>query len=137
MAAVMIQVSPSFYTNYSKDCLFSANTYEKYTVRKEYCFALQDDKMFFLLICRKEVLLKGDIKELRQKMDAFCFNYQHVGCLYTLFKYQFTVKFVPKSGQLFDTLRREAHFNHQDGGPDRMPSIAEKRILRIKHENIC
>ena len=31
MAAVMLQVSPSFYTNYSKNRLFiSANTYEKY-----------------------------------------------------------------------------------------------------------
>ena len=35
-------------------------------------------------------------------MDAFCFNYQNVDCLCTLFKYQFTGTIVVKSGQLFD-----------------------------------
>ena len=35
MAAVMIQVIPSFFTNYSENSLLiSANTYEKYIVRK-------------------------------------------------------------------------------------------------------
>ena len=37
-------------------------------------------------------------------MDAFCFNYQHLDCLYTLFKYRFGVKIVIKSGQHFDNL---------------------------------
>ena len=35
MAAVMLQVFLNFYTNYSKNNLFSANTYEKYIVVKE------------------------------------------------------------------------------------------------------
>ena len=35
MAAVMLQVIPSFYTNYSKNILFiSANTYENYILSK-------------------------------------------------------------------------------------------------------
>ena len=87
IAAVMLQVIPSFYTNYSKNGLFNtANTYDNYIVSKEYCIARHDDKMCFLPNCRYHFILIGNIKELLQKVDAFCFNYQHVDCLYTVFK---------------------------------------------------
>ena len=133
MAAVMLQVVPSFYTNYSKNSLFvSANTYEKYIVSKEYSIASHDDMMCFLPNCRYHIILIGNIKELQQKLDTFCFNYQHVDCLYTLFKYRFSGKIVLKSGQLFDILQRALHFNQQNRGVDRMPSIAKKRLLRKK-----
>ena len=99
-------------------------------VSKEYCFARHDDKMCFLPNCRYHYILIGDIKELLQKLDAFCFNFQHVDCLYTLLKYRFSSKIVLKSGQLFDNLQRAAHFNQQNRGVDRMPSIAKKRLLR-------
>ena len=136
MVAVMLQVIPSFYTNYSKNSLFiSANTYEKYIVSKEYCIAGHDDKMCFLPNCRYHILLIGNLKELLQKLDAFCFNYQHVDCLYTLFKYRFSGKIVIKSGQLFYYLQRAVHLNQQNRGVERMPSIAKKRLLRKK--NIC
>ena len=85
MAAVMLQVIPSSYTKYSKKSLFiSANTYEKYFLSKEYCIARQDDNMCFLTHCRYHIILIGNIKVFLQKLDAFCFNYQHVDCLYTL-----------------------------------------------------
>ena len=135
MAAVMLQVIPSFFTNCSKNSLFiSANTYEKYIVSKEYCIARHDDMMCFLPNCRYHIILIGNIKELLQKRDAFCFNYQHVDCLYTLFKYRFTGKIVLKSGQRFDNLQRAVDFNKQNRGVDRMPSIAKKRLLRKKYE---
>ena len=134
MAAVMLQVIPSFYTNFSKNSLFiPANTYETYIVSKEYCIAGHDDKMCFLPKCRYHKILIGNIKELLQKLDAFCFNYQHVDCLYTLVKYRFSGKIVLKSGQLFDNLQRAVHFNQQNRGVDRMPSIAKKRLLRKKY----
>ena len=136
MAAVMLQVTPSFYTIYSKNSLFtSANTYEKYTVSKEYCIVRHDDKMCFLPKCRYHILLIGHIKELLQKLDAFCFNYQHVDCLYTLLKYRFTDKIVLKSGQLFDNLQKAVHFNKQNRGVDRKPSIAKKIFLMKKFKN--
>ena len=76
MAAVMLQVIPRFYTNYSKNSLFiSANTYQKSIVSKEYCIVRHDDKMFFLPNCRYHINLIGNIKMLLQKPDAFCFNY--------------------------------------------------------------
>ena len=133
MAAVMLQVIPSFYTSYSKNSLFiSANTYEKYILSKEYCIAGHDDKMCFLPNCRYHIILIGNIRELLQKLDAFCFNYQHVVCLYTLFKYRFNGRIVIKSGQLFDYLQRAVQFNQQNRGVERMPSIAKKRLLRKK-----
>ena len=133
MAAVMLQVIPSIFTNFSKNSLnISANTYEKDIVSKEYCIAGHDDKMCFLPNCRYHIILIGNNKELLQKLHAFCFNYQHVDCLYTLFKYRFSCKIVLKSGQLFDNLQRAVHFNQQNRGVDRMLSIAKKRLLRKK-----
>ena len=135
MAAVMLQVIPSFNTNYSKNSLFiSANTYEKYIVSKEYCFARHDNTMCFLPSCRYHFSLIGYIEDLLQKLDAFCFNYQHVDCLYTLFKYRFSGKIVVKSGQFFDHWQRAVHFNQQNRGAERMPSIAKKRLLRKKYQ---
>ena len=131
----MIQVIPSFQTNYSKNSFFiSANTYDKYIVNKEYCTARHDDKMCFLPNCRYHIILIGNIKELLQKLDAFCFNHQHVDCLYTLFKYRFSGKIVVKNGQVSDNLKRAVHFNQQNRGVERMLSIAKKRLLRKKYK---
>ena len=77
----------------------------------------------------------GKIKELLQKLDAISFNYQHVDCLYTLFKYRFSGKIVLKSEQLFDNVQRAVHFNHQNRGVDRMPSI-KKETLEEKVQEI-
>ena len=135
MAAALLQVIHSFYTNYSKNSLFvSANTYEKFIVSKEFCFARHDDDMCFLPNCRYHIILIGSIKELLQKVDAFCFNYQHVDCLYKLFEYRFSDKIVIKSGQIFDKLQRAVHLNQQNRGVDKMPSIAKKRLLRKKYK---
>ena len=82
----------------------SANTNEKHILSEEYCTVRHDDKMYFLLICRYHIKLKVDIRELLQKLDAFCFNYQHVDCLYTLFKYRICGKIVVKCGQLFENV---------------------------------
>ena len=135
MTAVMLQVIPSFYANYSKNSLFiSADSYEKFVVSKENCIACHDDKMCFLPTCRYDNILIGNIKELLPKLDAFCFNYQHVDCLYTLFKYHFIGNIVIKSGQVFDNLQRAVHFYQQNRGEERMPSIAKKSLLRKKYK---
>ena len=103
MTAVMLQVIPSFYSKYSENSLFiSANTYEVSIASKVYCIARHDDKMCFLPNCRYHILLMGNLKQFLQKLDAFCFNYQQVDCLYTIFKYRFSGKNVVKCGQLFD-----------------------------------
>ena len=133
MAAVMLQVTPSLHTSFSKNNLFfSANTRGKHIVSKENYNTRHDDRMCFLPNCRYHIILIGNIKELLQQLDAFCFNYQHVDCLYTIFKYHFSCKIVIKGGQLFDKLKRAVHFNQENRGVDRMPSIAIKRLLRKK-----
>ena len=138
MAAVMLQVIPSLYTIYSKNSLFiSANTYKKFTLSKEYCFARHDDKMCLLRNRRYHISRIGNITELSQKLDAFCFNYQHVDCLYTLFKYRFSGKIVLKSGQFFDNVQKAVHFNHQNRGMDRMPSMAKRDSWEKSTKNIC
>ena len=127
MAAVMLQVIPSFYTNYSKNSLFiSANTYEKFIVSEENCIACHDDKMCFLANCRYHITLLGNIKELLQNLDAFCFNYQHVDCLYTPIKYRFSDKIVMKCGQLFDNLQRAVHFSQQNRGWTECPASRKR-----------
>ena len=137
MAAVKLQVIPSFCTNYSKNSLFNnINTFERDIVSKKYCIARHDDKICFLPNYRDHIILIGNIKELLQKMHAFCFNYQHVNCVYTLFKYRFTGKVAVKSGQLFDNEQRAVHFNHQNKGVDRMPRITKKRVLRKNTKSI-
>ena len=93
MSAVRLQVIPSFYTKISKNSLFvSANTYENYIVSIQYCFARHDDKMCFPPNCRYHIIIISNIKELLQKLDAFCFIYQHVVCMYLLFRYDSVAK---------------------------------------------
>ena len=101
---------------------------------KEYCIVRHDDKVCFLPNCRYHIILIGNIKQLLQKLDAFCFNYKHVYCLYTLFKYRFRGKTVVKIGKFFDNLQQAVHFNQQNRGVDRRPSIAKKRLVRKKYK---
>ena len=58
-----------------KNSLFiSADTYEKFPLSEEHSIAHHGDQMCFLPNCRYDILLVGDLKDLLQKMDAFCFN---------------------------------------------------------------
>ena len=135
MAAIMLQTIPSFYTKLPEKSLFiSTNTYEKYIVFKDYCIVRHDDKTCFLSSCKDHILLLGNVEELLKKLDIFCFTYQHVDCLYTLFKYRFSGKVIAKRGQVFDNVQRAVDFNQRNKGLDRMPSIAEKRLLRKKYK---
>ena len=135
MAAIMLQTIPSFYAKISEKSLFiSATTFEKYIVCKDYCIAHHDDKTCFLPACKCHIILFGNVQEFRKKLDKFCFTYQHVDCLYTLFKYRFSGKVIAKSGQVFDNVQRAFDFNHRNKGVDRMPSIAKKRLLRKKYK---
>ena len=128
MAAVFLQVIPSFYTNFSKTVFLFLQTHEKYIVSIEYSIARHDDQMCFLPNWRYHIILIGKIKELLQKLVAFCFNYQHVECLYKFFKYRFNDTKVAQSGQLFDKVQRAVHLNHQVRGEDRMASIGKKAL---------
>ena len=131
----MLQKIPSFYAKISEKSLFiSATTYEKYIVCKDYCIAHHNENTCFLPACKNHIVLLGNVQELLKKLDTICFTYQHVDCLYTLFKYRFSGKIIAKSGQVFDNVQRAVDFNHRNTGMDRMPSIAKKRLLRKKYK---
>ena len=126
----MLQTIPSFYAKFSekslslflklhmKITLFVKTTASRITTVRP--------------ACKYHIVLLGNVQELLKKLDTFCFTYQHVDCLYTLFKYRFSGKVIAKSGQVFDTVQRAVDFNRRNKGVDRMPSIAKKRILRKK-----
>ena len=133
MAAIILQTIPSFYAKISEKSLFiSATTFEKCIVCKDYCIAHNDDKTCFLPACNYHIILLGNVEELLKKLDTFCFTYQHVDCLYTLFRYRFSGKFFAKGGQVFDNVQRAVDFNHRNKGVDRMPSVARRRLLKKK-----
>ena len=127
----MLQTIPSFYAKKSQKSLFiSAKRYEKYIVCKEYCIAHHVVKTCSLLAYKYHIILLGEIEELLHKLDKFCFTYQHVNCLYTLFKFRYSGKIVAKSGNVFDNVQRAISFNQRNKGVDKMPSIAKERLLR-------
>ena len=131
MAAIMLQPIPSFYAKISEKSHFiSATTYEKHIVCKDYCIAYHNEKTCFLPACKYHIKLLGNDQELLKKLDTFCFTYQHMDCLYTLFKYRFSGKVIAKSGQVFDNVQRAVDLNQRNKGVDRMPSFAKKRLLR-------
>ena len=76
--------------NFSKFSPFTAaNNYEKHIGSKHYCIAYHDDKTSFFSKSRYYKFRIGDIEGLLQKLDVFCFTYQQVDCLYTIFKFWF------------------------------------------------
>ena len=135
MAAIMLQTIPSFYAKNSEKSLFiSATAFEKNIVCKDYCIAHHNDKTCFLPACKYHIVLPGNVQELLKKLDTFCFTYQHVDCLCTLFKYRLSGKVIAKSGQVFDNVQRAVDFNHRNKGLYRMPSIPKKRLLKKKYK---
>ena len=131
----MLQSIPSFYAKISEKSLFiSATTYAKYIVCNDYCIAHHNEKTCLLPACKYHIVLLGNVQELLKKLDTFCFTYQHVDCLYTLFKHRFSGKVIAKNGQVFDKVQQAVDFNHRNKGVDGMPSIAKKRLLRKKYK---
>ena len=78
----------------------------------------------FLQTCKYHIILHGNVEELLKKLYTFCFTYQHVDCLYTLFKCRFSGTVIAESGQVFDNVQRAVDFNRRNKGVARMPSIA-------------
>ena len=117
-----------------KKSLYFCKYILKNVVCKDYCVAHHNDKTCFLPACNYQILLLGNVEELLKKLDTLCFTYQHVDCLYTLFKYRLSGKVVAESGQVFDNVHRAVDFNQGNKGVDRMPSIAKKRLLRKKYK---
>ena len=127
--------SPAFTQKFQKKVSLSLQLQnEKYIVCKDYCIDHHNEKTCFFPVCKYHIILIGNVQELLMNLVTFCFTYQHVDCLYILFKYRFSEKVFAKSGQVFDNVRRAVDFNRKNKGVDRMPRIAKKRLLRKKYK---
>ena len=127
----MLQSIPTFNAKISEKRLFiSATTYEKYIVCIDYCIAHHNEKTCFLTACKYYIVLLGIVQERLKKLHTFCFTYQHVDCLCTLFKCRFSGKVIAKSGKVFDNVQRAVDLNHRNKGVERRPRIARKRLLK-------
>ena len=88
MAAVMCQVLLDFYKKFCEKALFicvSVKDYKLYFLTSEYSVASHNYTFCPLKNCFYHlILISSSINELLQKMDDLSFQYQIVGCLYTL-----------------------------------------------------
>ena len=62
--------SPDFRQKFQKKTFFSADTYEKYIVRTDYCIAHHNDKTFILPACKYQIILLGNVEELLKKLNT-------------------------------------------------------------------
>ena len=133
MAAVMLQVILSFFAEYSEKRLYtSAKTYKKYFVCNDYCVAFHNDRTSFMSNCKFHIIILGNVDELLKKLDTFCFIYQHVDCLHTLFKHRFSGKIIAESGQVFDNVEDEQYFNEGKQGSGQNAEHCKKETLAEK-----
>ena len=132
----MLQTIPSFYAKISEKSLFisATTTYEKYIVCKDYCIALHNEKTCFLPSCKYHIVLLGNVQELLKKLDTFCFTYQHVDCLYTLFKYRFSGKIIAKSGPVLITCNEQLTLITETREWTECQALQKKRLLRKKYK---
>ena len=86
------------------------------------CVVFHNYRTCFGSNCKFHIILLGNVDELVKKLDRFCFIYEHVDCLYTLFKYRFSGTVIAKSGQVFDNVQQAVDFNRRNKGVDRMPT---------------
>ena len=109
MAAIMLQTLQNFYAKISeKSLFFSAKTYEKHIVCKDYCSAHYDAKTCSLPAGKYHIMLPGEIEELLHKLDTFCLTYQPVNCVYTLFKYRFSGKIISSVAMCLTMCREQS-----------------------------
>ena len=104
---------------------------------KEYCIARPDDKIYLLPNWRYHIILIGNNKQLLQKLDAFCFNYQQVDWLYTLFKYRIWGKIDFKGGQLFSICRGQLISTSKTVEWTECPASRKRDSWGQSTKNIC
>ena len=133
MASAMCQAYPDFHLDYNAKSHFisvSENLYEKLIVTRKYCvsnhssFCPVENCKFHL------VLIGSSLDQILQRLDKYHFFYQIVDCIYTLYKYRFYSNFMLSRGEVFNQLNRAVEHNLNCRIPQKLPSVAKKRLLR-------
>ena len=136
MASAMRQENSFFYSDYNAKSLFisvSENFYEKFIVTQDYCvynhssFCPVENFKFIL------VLIGSSPDQILQKLDKYRFTYQIVDCIYTLYKYRFYSETISSRGEVFNQMNRAVEHNLKCRIPEKLPSVAKKRLLRKKN----
>ena len=115
--------------------IFFCKHVQKKFVCNDYCVAFHNDKSCFVSDCNFHIIPLGNVDVRPKKLDTFCFTYQHVDCLYTLFKYRFSEKTIAKTGQVFDKVQRPVEFNHRNKGLDICREHCKKEAPAEKVQN--
>ena len=123
-----------FIAKFSKiNLLKFANTYKNHIVSKEFCIAHHDTVMCFLPIWTYHISVLREVGVLLQKLDLVWYLFQQADCLNAPFKYRLSGNIDVKSRQMCDNMQKAACFNQRKRRVDRMPSIAQKWLLKKKY----
>ena len=128
IVASLLQTIPCFFPNCAAERPSFANTYKKLFVSRKDCIANHGNKTWFEPKCRYHPIVTGGIGKLLHDLDATCFIYQHVDCLYTLIKYFLCRSFSFEIRQLFHKVQTAVQYNQRLSGVDRMPTVAKKAL---------
>ena len=81
------------------------------------------------------VLVGSSLDQILERLDKNLFTYQIVDCIYTLYKYRFFPHIISSRGEVFNQLNRAVEHNLKYRIPEKLPSVAKKRLLRKKCKN--
>ena len=105
---------------------------QKHTKKKSERRVLHYPPRCLLPNCRYHILLLINVEELLQKLDPLCFTYQHVVCLYTLFKYRFKGILLSRVVKCLILCKEESILNKKQGSRQNDQHL-KKRLLRRKY----
>ena len=128
MAAVMIQLIPSFNADCSKNNRFFLQLHIKITFYlKVTVLLIMMTSCAFSPNCRYHILLIGDIDELLHKLDAFCCTYQQVYSI-TYSSTDSVEKLVPRVDKCLILCKGQSSLTKENREVDKIPSSANKRL---------
>ena len=140
MVTAMCQALPSFYSDYCQKSLFisvSSDFYEKSLVTKNFWVSIHNSYCS-LENCNFHILLIGSyFDQTLQRLGNSHFTNQIINCLYTLYKYRFYLNVISSTGEVFNQFDRAVHHNLKWKGAEKMPSVAEKRLLHKQFKRHC
>ena len=104
----------------------SLSHFSHYCVSKTSSFYPVENCNFYL------VLIGSSLDHFLQGLDEYHFNYQSIDCTYTSYKYRFYSNVISSRSEVFSQLNRAVEHNLNVRKPEKLPSVAKKRVLRKK-----
>ena len=135
MASAMCQAYPTFHSDYNVKPLFisvSENFHETLVVTRHYrvsnlsSFCSVENCNFHL------VLIGSLLDQILQRLDKNHFTYQIVDCIYTLYNNRLYFNIISSRSKIFNQLNCAVKHNLKCRIPEKLPSVAKKRLLRKK-----